>query len=217
MSVSDIVTTLCAVLICMTLHEFAHGFVAYKLGDTTAAEDGRLTLNPFKHVDIIGLLCMFFFKFGWAKAVWCDPSKFKNPTKGMALVAAAGPIANLLTAILCIIITQTMDFGLAFNPNPFFASMSDFFWQLSIYSVALGLFNLIPLPPLDGAKIIRPILPEKLQDASDRFERYGSLVLFIIVYTGIMDVPFSWVYGKCIQGLYNACGAVLNAVFIPFI
>ena len=217
MGISEIIVSACAVLICMTFHEFAHGWVAYKLGDTLAKEDGRLTLNPFKHIDPIGFLCMIFFRFGWAKPVSCRPDRFKHPTLDFALVAAAGPIANFITAIFFILATQILDTTLQFHPNVFFASMSNFFWEVSIYSVSLGLFNLIPLPPLDGSKIIRPLLPQKLRDMFDNFERYGIVILVIILYTGVFDGVFGWLYTKVISGFYGLCGNFLKLLLRMFI
>ena len=146
------------VLIALTFHEFAHGYVAYKLGDPTAKYSGRLSMNPIKHLDPIGTICMIFFRFGWAKPVPVNTRYFKKPRRDMALTAAAGPIMNFLLAFVSLLIFYLLPFLFKLLPLTNFTvnlyvTVSDFFLYMHVLNLSLGVFNLIPLPPLDGSRI----------------------------------------------------------------
>ena len=132
-------------LICITLHELAHGYVAYRLGDDTAKRAGRLTLNPLRHIDIMGLLMMIVFKFGWAKPVPVNMWKFKNPKKGMAITAAAGPIANLLIALVFLFLYGFL-FALLHRPGRSLNWLLEMLYITAYLSIALAIFNIIPIP-----------------------------------------------------------------------
>lgn len=176
-------------LICITFHELSHGFVAYKLGDTTAKDRGRLSLNPLKHIDIFGLLMMIIFKFGWAKPVPVDMRNFKRPKQDMAITALAGPVSNFVLAVVFFFL-----YGLTYN---FLYSSSvggivlTMLYSGGYLSIALGLFNFIPIPPLDGSKIVFSLLPDGMYMKLMRYERFGMILLLIVVWTGILGTPLS--------------------------
>ena len=184
-------------LICITLHELAHGFVAYKLGDDTAKRMGRLTLNPIKHIDIMGLIMMAVFHFGWAKPVPVDMRKFKNPKKGMAVTALAGPVSNLIIAIVFLALYGFL-YPLLYASNVG-ATVLDILNTTAIISISLGIFNIIPVPPLDGSKVLFSCISDSAYYKLMRYERYGMLVVALLLFTGVLSGPMSsalqFVYG----------------------
>ncbi|MBO5440619.1 MAG: site-2 protease family protein [Clostridia bacterium] len=175
----DLLITIPTVLIALTFHECAHGFVAYKLGDPTAKYMGRLSLNPLKHLDPIGALCMVLCGFGWAKPVPVDMRQFKNPKSGMALCALAGPLTNLILgfigAFLYWLIVLIFP-SIVYNWN--ILSLLSIFGVLNIY---LAIFNLIPLPPFDGSRILSAFLPDKYYIKLMQYERYIALGFFLVL------------------------------------
>jgi len=189
------------VLIALTFHEVSHGYMSYKLGDPTARNLGRLTLNPIKHIDPIGCICMILFKFGWAKPVPVNSRYYKKPRRDMALVAAAGPVANILLAFVAMIFVNV------FETIPVTSEMSykilwatvNFFYTLAALSVYLAVFNLIPIPPFDGSRILYVFLPAKWYFGVMKYERYIMIafMLFIILggSLGILSVISSFILG----------------------
>ncbi|NCB50998.1 MAG: site-2 protease family protein [Clostridia bacterium] len=179
--ITNILLTIIPALLCITLHELAHGYVAYKLGDNTAKEAGRLTLNPIKHIDIMGLAMMVVFKFGWAKPVPINMRKFKNPKRGMAISAAAGPISNLLIAVVVLFL-----YGLLYIPLGKLGNAGDYIAQMlyltAYLSIALAIFNVIPIPPLDGSKVLYAFLSDAAYWKLMRYERYGMIFLIALIY-----------------------------------
>lgn len=167
-------------LICITLHELAHGYVAYRLGDDTAKRAGRLTLNPLRHIDIMGLLMMIVFKFGWAKRVPVNMWKFKNPKKGMAITAAAGPIANLLIALVFLFLYGFL-FALLHRPGRSLNWLLEMLYITAYLSVALAIFNIIPIPPLDGSKVLFSCISDRSYTKLMYYERYGMIILLVLV------------------------------------
>ena len=155
----NILLSIIPALVCITLHELSHGFVAWRLGDDTAKRRGRLSLNPLRHIDLTGLLMMALIRFGWARPVPVDMMNFKNPKRGMAITAAAGPASNFLLAFVLMLL-----FG-ALWPVLLGSAVGDvflyFLYTTAFLSVYLGLFNLIPIPPLDGSKIFFSFLPDR--------------------------------------------------------
>ena len=173
-----------AVLLSLTLHECAHGWVAYRLGDPTARDLGRLTLNPIRHLDPIGALSLLFFRIGWAKPVPINPRNFKCPRLGMALTAAAGPITNLLIAFVSTFILLLIDRGArnVVTSSPLFLFLFylfQFFYLLHLMNLALSLFNLLPLPPLDGSRILSLVLPKRAWFWVVRHERQIYLIVLV--------------------------------------
>ncbi len=208
-----ILSTLLVVFFVLPFHEWAHGFVAYKLGDKTAKINGRLTLNPLAHIDPMGAMLLLLIGFGWAKPVPVDPRYFKNEKVGMALTALAGPMANLIAALLS---------GFAMNgilaavsaghfvsvenfssSNSFWIYVIRFFMYLMIINIGLAVFNFIPIPPLDGSKIMMAFLPDKAVNWLYQHEQIFSIALFVLVMAGglnggiitkIQDALFDGIY-----------------------
>ena len=192
-----------AVLITLSIHELSHGYAAYKLGDPTAKNLGRLTLNPIKHIDPIGALCMLFFRFGWAKPVPINMRYFKKPRRDFAITALAGPLSNLILAFvsgfiylliyaLCrdmLFVEKDLVFRLLQNTL-------DFFFILHSVNVGICIFNLIPVPPLDGSRLMTALLPPKIYFKIMKNERYiylGFLVWLLLgsyVSYALLSVPF---------------------------
>lgn len=173
-----------AALIAIMCHELTHGLFSYMQGDPTPKEQGRLSLNPAKHLDLFGTLCLIFLGFGWAKPVQVDPRYYKNPKWGMALVALGGPLANFVIAFLSGLILTLIEFYVPYSD--FSMILYNFFLYLIIINVGLGLFNLIPIPPLDGSKIIGAILPESSYHQYMKYQKYG--MFFIIGLLVLLDI-----------------------------
>lgn len=178
-----------AILISLTFHEFAHGYISYRLGDPTPIHDGRLSLNPLRHLDPIGAIMLILFKFGWAKPVMINPGYYKNPKKGMALVAIAGPLANFLLALICLIIFVSI-FRLTNGiiPTSFTVPIT-FLKIMSLINVGLGVFNLIPVPPLDGSKVLAAFLSDKAYFKYTQLSGYGFLIVLFLIYFGFFNGP----------------------------
>ncbi len=200
-----------ATILTMTLHEFAHSYVSYKLGDRTPKETGRLSLNPLKHIDPLGALCLAIFHFGWAKPVQVNPGAYKNPKTGMALTAFAGPCMNFILTFFAMlgmgIIAKTGSYA---DGNAIFNYFYILFYYIAILSAGLGIFNLIPFPPLDGSKIIGIVLPEHLYFSYMQYERYGMLVLFVLLYFNVFDVPLEWLNDVVVNGMFSIVRLLLN-------
>jgi len=190
-----------AILIAIVFHELAHGWVAYKLGDNTAKFSGRLTLNPISHIDLFGTIIMPFlllvltsgqWVFGYAKPVPVNPYNFKNPKIGMAITAAGGPLANLLLAIACTIILKWILLPfMGAIPNFIFEPLILIFKATIMINIVLAAFNLIPIPPLDGGRIIIGVLPVRYSEMMERIEPFGSLIVILMIVTGLTSV-FVW-------------------------
>ncbi|WP_313756472.1 site-2 protease family protein [Tissierella sp.] len=175
----NIIYNLPGLFIAIIFHELAHGLTAYWLGDNTAKNAGRLTLNPLKHVDLGGFLCLVIFKFGWAKPVPINPFNFKNRKKDTILVSLAGPISNFIIAI---IIGFILSLNIITNAV-FFKVLFITLW----YNIMLGVFNLLPFPPLDGSKIVASLLPSKIEYYFYKYERYLYMILIVLIATNIID------------------------------
>jgi len=179
-------------LFALTLHEFAHGFVAYRLGDPTARDAGRLTLNPLKHLDPLGTIAFFFIKFGWAKPVPINPNYFQNPKKDMLWVALAGPVTNLALAMISALLTKGI--WLLANVLPYSVTTEAILVPLNSMLIAsvwinlvLAIFNFLPIPPLDGSRILLGLLPNDLALSYLRLERYGFLIIMVLAFSGILS------------------------------
>ena len=192
----DAAVQLLAVLFCLTVHETCHGLAALALGDPTAKRQHRLTLNPLRHIDWFGLLMMLVAGFGWARPVPVNPNYFKKPRQGMALTALAGPASNLLLALL-LLIPARLIYPYA-HYSVFNQTALDFLTSTAALSIGLGLFNLIPIPPLDGSKVLAVLLPERAYRWLMHYERFGIFALWLLVALGVggryMSLAISWVY-----------------------
>ena len=176
----DFFLMLPALYLAIVPHELAHGFVANKLGDPTAKNMGRLTLNPLSHFDPLGFMALIFFKFGWAKPVPVDPNYFKDYKKGMRYVAAAGPVMNFLIAVIAALLLRVIYYA-GFNQEIIFRILLN----IVLYSVVLGVFNLLPLPPLDGSKVLRSFLSYETDDFFMRNERILSVITMFLIISGL--------------------------------
>ena len=209
----SILLSLPIVLLSLSLHETAHGFAAFRLGDPTARNLGRLTLNPIKHLDPIGFLCMLLAGFGWAKPVPVNSRYFKNPRRGMALVGLAGPLSNLLLATVFLLLLRFVGFGwLAQIPvkNEFQFNLIYFallFLYYGVYmNVTLAVFNLLPVPPLDGSRIFFVLLPPRLYFKVMQYERYISLAIMLLLLLGPLSRLISLITGLIVRGMFAITG-----------
>ena len=193
-----------ASLLCITFHETCHGLCAYWLGDDTAKRMGRLTLNPLKHVDLSGLLMMALFRFGWAKPVPVDMRKFKNPKSGMALTALAGPVSNVLLAFAAAVLYLLCALWYTRGNGTIFYVLGLFFGYVEILSAGLAVFNIFPIPPLDGSKVLFALLPNAAYYKLMRYEKYGMFVLMALLFFGVLDVPLQFLRGALTDALEGA-------------
>lgn len=196
---TDTLFNLLPALLCVTLHELAHGLAALSMGDTTARDAGRLTLNPLRHLDLGGLLMMAVFHFGWAKPVPVNMYRFRKPKEGMALTALAGPASNLLLSALCLLL-----YGMLVPPL-YGSGAGEYalglLYRTAWLSTALGVFNLLPVPPLDGSKVLFSLLSDRAYAKLMYYERYGQIALMVLLFAGVLSRPLSTVTGAVFERL----------------
>lgn len=193
-----------SVLLCLTVHETCHGLAALALGDPTAKQMHRLSFNPLRHLDPFGALMMLVAGFGWAKPVPVNPGYFKNPKSGMAITALAGPVSNFVLAFLALLVRAALaGLGYARPDSALLPWVLDFLLVTAYLSIGLGIFNLIPFPPLDGSKILGAFLPDRAYYTILRYERYGMIVLILVLWSGVLDGPLlaarDWVFDLLFQ------------------
>ena len=187
-----------AVFLALTVHELCHGLAAYALGDTTAKRQHRLSLNPLRHIDWMGFAALLLCGFGWAKPVPVDPRYFRHEKSGMALTALAGPAGNFLLALVLLFFVRFADQShLATTLLAYFA------YSTAQLSVGLGVFNLVPFPPLDGSKVLAALLPERLYHQWMRYESVGIAVVFALVFFGVLDGFLSKLFSAVFTMLWN--------------
>jgi Zn-dependent protease len=195
---SEIIISLFAmvfVVFCtLPIHEYAHALVATKLGDQTARLSGRLTINPLAHLDIIGSLMILFVGFGYAKPVPVNPRNFKNPKVGMALTAIAGPIANIIMAIIFILLKDIVMLVPVKSQFPYvmLSAVYTFLYFAAYINIGLAVFNLLPIPPLDGSRILQLLIPDKYYFKFAQYERYIVIVVFVLIIVGVLDKPLAF-------------------------
>lgn len=197
---TDMLLSVIPALLCITLHELSHGYIAYRLGDTTAKDAGRLTLNPLRHIDWMGLVMMVAFKFGWAKPVPVNMYRMRDPKRGMAVTALAGPMCNLLLGALFLLL-----YGLLYIPlrkNGVGLYLLQMVYLTAYISLALAIFNILPIPPLDGSKVLFSVLPDHIYFRLMRYERYGMLLMLVLIATGVLGTPLSAVVGWLFDKLF---------------
>ena len=198
---SNLLFRIPALLLAITFHEFAHGFIAYKLGDSTAKSQGRLTLNPLVHLDPLGALALLLVGFGWAKPVPVNPMYFKGDRhRGMFLVGLAGPIMNFLLAFFIMLVLSV------YRPLFSVPYLADILYTAFMYNIFLGVFNLLPVPPLDGSRVLSYLLPANARYTYNSLEQYGPLLLMLLIF-----LPFNFL-GKILYPMANLAGNIIFAV-----
>ena len=217
MSIERLLYSAPAVLIAMVLHELSHAYTSYRLGDPTPKLTGRLTINPLKHLDLFGSLCLLLLGFGWAKPVQINPRYYKNPKIGTLWVSLAGPGMNFLLAFIgsigvSLIVKYTGD-GITFQSEAgykAFLYLYRFLYYFMLINIGMGVFNLIPFPPLDGSKVLAAVLPDRAYYTWMRYERYGQFILMILLYTGILSGPLAYLRTQIFYGLQAATNFLLQ-------
>ncbi len=202
----DLIWAIPGLLVAITVHEYAHGRMAYQLGDPTAAHAGRLTLNPLSHLDPLGALMFWIFRFGWAKPVPVNPAYFADPRRGILLVSAAGPAANFITAFALVLVMTALPLGM----------LGDAVGRILLlgvwYNIFLGLFNLIPIPPLDGSKILESLLPRSFAPVMVQLNAYGWIILILLIYLG----AFGRVLMPLANGIFSSMATVARLLMGGF-
>ena len=206
--IAYIISSCAVIFFTLPVHEWAHGFAAYKLGDPTPKYQGRLTLNPFAHIDYIGALCILICGFGWAKPVGINQRNFKKPKLYMAITALAGPLSNLVSAFVALLLLNVLA-AFVNDINNAVLIVSSFLSYLAYINVSLAVFNLVPIPPLDGSRLLSAFLPDRLYYKLMRYEQYIFYAVLALVIFGALDRPLSYVT----VGVYSF---LLNIASLPF-
>ena len=203
--IAYMLSSITVIMLTLPVHEWAHAYAATKLGDPTPRWQGRLSLNPFAHIDWLGAACILLFGWGWAKPVQINAGYFKNPKVGMAITAFAGPVSNVIVAFFAVLIANILVavFGLV-GQIMLFVYM--FLTYLASINVSLAVFNLIPIPPLDGSRLLAAFLPDKQYYKLMRYERYLFYVVLALIWIGVLDGPISFLSHAILNGIYFIAG-----------
>ena len=202
----ELLFSVIAVFVCMTVHECSHGLVSMWLGDPTAKRAGRLSFNPLRHLDWVGALCMLLFRFGWAKPVPINPNYYKNFRFGTVLVSIAGPISNILLAFLVLFV-----YGIVQVFIPVHDLVFSFVLTMVYMNLGLAVFNCIPIPPLDGSKVVFALLPEKAYRFVLRYERYGFMILILLIY---LNDTFDGLLTRGVNNLLTGMLHIINPILL---
>ena len=197
------------IFVTMPIHEWAHAFTAYKLGDPTGKYSGRLTLNPMAHIHWIGAVLVLLFGFGFAKPVPVNQRNFKHPKWGMALTALAGPLANFIMGFFCFLFEAVAYYFAIVNESQGLAYVATFFAYAGLINLYLASFNLIPIPPLDGSRILFAVLPDRIYYRIQAYERYIYLIVIFLAAFGLLSGPTGWIADK----LYAFCSLIITSLF----
>ena len=199
-SISDIIYLAIGVILSMSIHEVAHGLVSYWMGDPTAKLEGRLSLNPFKHIDWAGLVCLVFFGFGWAKPVPIDSRYYKDAKTGIIWTSFAGPVANFLLSFICVFLFYAL---YKFAPQFIFTAAGNFISSVLSYtgliSTGFGIFNLIPIPPLDGSKVVFSFLPDDKYYKFIEGAPWMNFLFIALIFTGVLNSPLGMLRAQMIS------------------
>ncbi|MCR5523093.1 MAG: site-2 protease family protein [Clostridia bacterium] len=196
----------------LPIHEFAHALTADRLGDDTPRLKGRLTLNPLAHLNLLGSLMIFLVGFGYAEPVPVNPRNFKNPRGGMAITAAAGPLSNLVMALFFALVTNASKLWVVTGGGTLASVCFSFFYFAAVININLAVFNLIPVPPLDGSRILNLIIPAKYYFAIMKYERYIMIGVLVILFTGILSTPLAFLSSSIMRGFMWLTGLPFNLV-----
>ena len=199
-SISDIIYLAIGVILSMSIHEVAHGLISYWMGDPTAKLEGRLSLNPFKHIDWAGLVCLLFFGFGWAKPVPIDSRYYKDAKTGIIWTSFAGPVANFLLSFICVFLFYAL---YKFAPQFIFTAAGNFISSVLSYtgliSTGFGIFNLIPIPPLDGSKVVFSFLPDDKYYKFIEGAPWMNFLFIALIFTGVLNSPLGMLRAQMIS------------------
>ena len=211
----DLLISVIPAVICITVHEMSHGLAAKLMGDDTAETQRRLSLNPLRHIEPAGLVMLVVFKIGWAKPVPVNMMRFKRPKAGMAITALAGPVSNFILAAVLLFVRGLITIPL--SKLGWGHTVIELFDTTAYLSVCLGLFNLIPLPPMDGSKVLFSFLPDRLYMKLMRYERYGMIIIIIVMLTNIVDKPLNAASYFCFDKLFMLARAGFDIVVKLFL
>lgn len=203
---TELIITIPAVLVALMVHEVCHGLAALALGDSTAKIDGRLSLDPFRHIDPIGFICLLFFHVGWAKPVNVNVRNLKKPKRDMALIALAGPLSNFILGFVMMLLSVL----LTFSGTNVALALGKFCYYTCSISICLGVFNLIPVPPLDGSKILFSFLPFEWTFKVQQYQQWIQFILLLGLFLGFLDIPLAFLQNTVMNGMWNIIAGILS-------
>ena len=203
-----LISTAAVIFITLPIHEWAHGFAATRLGDPTPKWQGRLSLNPLAHLDPMGSLCILLFGFGWARPVSVNPRYFKNIKTGMAITALAGPLSNLIMGFIAVLLGNLMVWITLITDIGIFYYIAIFFTFVARINISLAVFNLIPIPPLDGSRILGVILPDRIYYRIMQYERYLFYLVILLLATNVLTIPLAILSGA-VENLYLLISSII--------